>query len=207
MAKAGFSDDVMAVIRAAAPTVGGILGSAIPIPGVGTALGAAAANLAVDALGRALGVEPKPEAINARIEKDLAVINANGSGALVKQADLNLALHRADDIAIAKINANLQVAQMQADNADRANARDHFANKRDWGQIATGASNVIMVGFTLWSVLTGLVDLKDPLVTGFIGIVIGHVFGWYGGQNNFFYGSSKGSQRNGDALRNELAKR
>ncbi|MTW09732.1 hypothetical protein GM658_03880 [Pseudoduganella eburnea] len=39
------------VARAALPTLGGALGSLIPIPGVGTALGAAAGNMAKNALG------------------------------------------------------------------------------------------------------------------------------------------------------------
>ena len=208
MAKASFSDDVMRVIKAAAPVVGGILGSAIPIPSVGSAIGAGVAGMAVDALGKALGVEPTADAINAKIQGEVDEIKASsGEMALRREAALHAKLNSAEDVALARIEADVRIASIKADLENVTNARATFSGKRDWGQFCTGTANVIMVAFTLYCLLTGLVDLKDPLVTGLIGIVIGHVFGWFGGQNNYFYGSSKGSQRNGDTIRNELAKR
>jgi hypothetical protein len=46
----GLAQGLRGIAKAALPTLGGVLGSAIPIPGVGTALGAAAGNMAAGAL-------------------------------------------------------------------------------------------------------------------------------------------------------------
>lgn len=196
---AGFSDEVMQVIRAAAPTVGGILGSAIPIPGVGTALGAAAANMAVDALGKALKVPPTPEAINTKIEEELAVVKGGGQGALLREADLHAKLNSAELVALTKINADLEISKLKVELADVQQARQVFTATKDYTQKAVG---LVIVGAFLVMLAWAMYRVIPPENREFVTLLIGQLSGAFITVVAFFYGSSQGSKRNADTVRN-----
>lgn len=89
--------DVGAVVAPLAPTLGGILGGLIPVPG-GSVLGEWAGRKVAEAL----GVPPTPEAVNnAIVNSDPAAVQAQLAGV--------------ESEAVAKWKAQAEIAQAQAD--------------------------------------------------------------------------------------------
>lgn len=200
---ATLSPQVFDVLSKVAPVLAGAIGSAV-MPGVGTVAGPMLANAAMQALGKTLGVSPTPEAINAKVEGELQAIRKGGSDALLREADLNLQIKQAQDVEFVKIASQERIEAQRLDNEDRANARAAFTATKDYTQKAIAFVVVFgflaCMGYAMWRGMPDgnrdlLLILAGTLTAAFIAVI------------NYFFGSSQGSKRNADTLRNELAKK
>lgn len=203
-----FSPAVAKILRDYAPTAAAVLGN-IVAPGAGGIIAGGLAKVAVEVLtpkaemavqeiGRKLGVDrPTIERINSVI-----LDTVNGKPGAQAPTDLEADLREADQTIALRLAQMAHEEEMaRLDHANTANARLHFAGKLDWGMVGTGTATYLMGAFTLAAIMLGWVDLRDPLVAGVVGIVVGHVMTWVGNQHSFYFGSSSGSKRNGDAVR------
>ena len=163
------------------PSLGTLLGTAFGGPlcaGIGGAVGRTAAS----AIGAALGVPPTPEAIS-------GAIAADPDGARVR---------------LAEIEAD---AKTQADYlADVANARQQTVQLAQAGSsIAWGApvvSVIITLGF--FGVMFLLLFVKQEMPTNvfaLLNILLGVLAALFTQVGNYWLGSSDGSRRNADTIR------
>lgn len=154
-----------------APILGSILGGAIAGP-AGAALGSQAGKL----LAQALGTAPTPEAVQQAIQTDPAAVEK------VKAVE---AAH-ADDL------AELQARLTDTQDARRMQeaAMEHGASAQ-WAPLVVSGLNV--VGFIVVSVIALFHPAgTDPGVALFL---LGVWAGGFAGVNNFWLGSSSGSQK------------
>ena len=202
MAKAGFSDDVLDVLRQAAPTLAGAVTMAIP--GVGPLLAPVMAGLAKEALSKTLGVPPTEAAINEKIEQEMTVVKSGGQGALIRQADLNLALKQAQDVEYQKLLLQTNLDHHKLDNDDRSSARQMFeASSSKMPALLALLSFVALVGYySLPFFIVVRPENREMLMVGQKVLETLTTIGFV-----FWLGSSAGSKRNADSLRNELARR
>lgn len=151
-------------------------------PALGTALGGPLAGAAVGSLAKVLLGDEKAgeDAVAA------AVIGAN--------PDQLLAIKKADqDFALKMEEAGIKLEEVHA--KDRQSAREREAKTGDnWTpRILAG---VIVGGFlaTVYMVLSGYVDgLKDPMIAGMVGTLIGYVSAKADQVVSYYFGSSAGS--------------
>lgn len=151
-------------------------------PALATALGGPLAGVAVAELSKAvLGQE------NAS-ETDLAAAVATGGADVlvkIKEAD------RAFAVRMRELDVDLE----RLHQTDRASARDREARTGDRATPRVLAA-VIVGGFlaTVYMVLAGYVQgLKDPMVAGMVGTLIGYVSAKADQVVSYYFGSSSGS--------------
>lgn len=159
--------------------IGGLAGSAA-IPGVGTALGGsiggALGKAASQAIGAALGVPAEPEAI-------AQAVAANPADAQIKLAQI-------------EAEAQQRIAELQ----DVANARqmlisleqEHSAS----GKAPAILSGVALIGFFVVVGVLFFIRQEIPAsVLSLLSLVVGAQVAGYGQVLNFWFGSTRGSQK------------
>lgn len=165
---------VGSLVGQAAPTIGGILGGLIPVPG-----GALLGQVAGKVLAEALGVPPTPTAVAAAVQ--------NGDPATVQAA-----LSEAE----ARMNAEVEKFKAQMEDVQDARATtvklDAQGSNIRWG--APVISVVIVIGF--FSVMTLLFIVKSdfpPATVTLLNVLFGALIPAFGQVCNYWLGSSAGS--------------
>lgn len=169
-------------------------------PGLATALGGPLAGAAVKVLGdKLLG---KPDASEDEVAAALSSGSLSGEQiTALKLAEQNFALE------MARIDAASNAAAIQ----DTANARQQTVDLAKAGSgIAWGApvvSTMVVTGYfaCIWLLFMRGEDLPDNIAT-LINIMFGALQLAFGSVINYWMGSSNGSKKSGDAIR-EIAQR
>jgi hypothetical protein len=184
--------DVAATVAKVAPILGNIL------PGIGTVAGLGV-GAAASILASALGTDASPDSVMSALKNDPEAL------AKVRQAELD------NQTALAKIAADregaqlaAQLAQNQADAADRASARnlaiedkDHTA--RNLAYLYTFGLFVVIGAHLLMLVLKTPID---PVVLGLISTLEGVLISMVLGSKEFFFGSSSSAVKQQTAITN-----
>lgn len=158
-------------------------------PALATALGGPLAGVAVKQIGNALLGKPDAK------EDEVAAAVAGATPAdLIKLRELD------QQFAEQMANAGIRLEEIAA--ADRASARAREITAHDsWTpRILAG---VIVGGFlaTCYMVLTGYVaGLKDPMVSGIVGTLIGYVSAKADTVISYYFGSSSSSRAKDDVI-------
>lgn len=158
-------------------------------PTIATALGGPLAGVAVSAISEQL--LGRPDGTEAEVATALRV---GGSDALLKLKDAEQAF----TLKLKELDIDLE----RLHQADRANARQREAATGDvWTpRVLAG---VIVGGFLtmVYMVLSGYVEgLRDPLVAGMVGTLIGYVSAKADQVVSYYFGSSAGSAAKTDIL-------
>jgi hypothetical protein len=176
---------VMNVLKTLATAIGGIA------PTIATMLGGPLAGTAVKALAGALGLadnatpEDITKAVGSLSPDQIAMIRKADQEHAEKMEQLGIDLK--------KLNADHEEAMLNAENADRASARQREVAVKDNTPKILAA--LVMIAATLVGVLvlTGQVT-KDPSLAVQVGIVVGYVFSEAKAVLSYYFGSSTGSK-------------
>lgn len=177
----GWQNVVGQLVQLGLPTLGGLVGNLI-VPGLGGAAGSAAGKVAAGAIAGALGVEAKPEAVSAAIQQDPQ--GAAQKLAQIEAQSKDLAAYLAD------------VADARSTTVQLAKAGSNIA----WG--APVVSVIIGVGFFSVMIMLFFVRAEMPSsVFQLLSILFGVLATLFTQVGNYWLGSSEGSRRNADTIR------
>ncbi len=166
------------LLQKSGPTIGGILGGLLPIPG-GSAIGSIVGNAAANILAETFNVPPTPEAIgNAIATGDPAVVQAK-----LSEAEARIAA---------------DVEQFKAALADVQDARETnlkyvgFSSPIQWAPLVV--SIIVVGGFfgTLLILLHGSINFNDTVGQVLL-ILVGSLVSYMNQVVNYWLGSSAGS--------------
>ena len=193
----GVSQRTIDAIRAYAPTAASVVGTVL----TGNPIVGGLAGKAVDALANSINVTGSDDrriTIERVGSKILDVMSGQDTTMTADELRGRLA---GVDAVIAKLIADHAEAQARLDNEDRADARAHFAGKTDWGQILVAVAVILMTGAVIYFVFFKLSEIKDPNVALIAGSVVGAVTTFMTSIVQFWFGSSAGSKRAGETVR------
>lgn len=167
-------------------------------PTIATALGGPLAGMAVNIVGGILGLEGETEQ---EITKSLEKAVLGGS------PDILLKLKQSEQEFILKLE-ELGIERDRLDQLDRASARLREVEVKDWipGTLATVTSLGffgILIYIIGWGIGQGVVP---PEAYGIIGILIGQIGAKTEQVYNYYFGSSAGSRRKNDLLKEQFDK-
>lgn len=186
------------LIASGAPTLGKIIGSALPIPG-GALIGEAAGNL----LARHLGADPNPEAVKEKLEN----LPPEVALAKVRAAEAEAATKWPALAEMAKAQHEAETAQWQATLADIQGARSQTVALAKAGSgIAWGApvvSGLVVVGFIAILVLWIMhpPGTPDQVIT----LLVGSLSTAFGAVVHYWLGSTTGSKSKDNAFADIVA--
>lgn len=167
------------ILGAVAPTLGAALGG--PMGGI------AAKTIATILLGDEAADESKIAAAVAGATPDQLL--------LLKKANLDF------EVKMRELEVDIKRIEMD----DRKSARDREAAIKDWTPRILAA--LIIGGFltSVYMVLAGLVEgLKDPVMSGIVGTLIGYVSAKADQVVSYYFGSSAGSDKKTEAMQNAM---
>lgn len=186
------------LVASGAPTLGKIIGSALPIPG-GALIGEAAGAL----LAKHLGVEAKPAAVNAQLE----ALPPEVALAKIKAAEVEAAAKWPALADMARAQHEAETAQWQATLVDVQSARGQTVELAKAGsRIAYGAplvSALVVSGFIailiLW--IARPPGAPDQVIT----MLVGTLAAAFGAVVQYWLGSSSGSKNKDEAIGSLMA--
>lgn len=167
------------------------LGAVAPL--LARAIGGPVGAVAVNVISAALGIDPSEDAIEKKVQSLTA-------------ADL-ISLRNAEN----QFQKDMKALEIDADKlefGDRANARQREIDAHDpWTPRALAFLTVGAFIFVVYYVLAGKVSsLKDPMVMGLVGTLIGYVSAKADQVVGYYFGSSAGSRAK-DATINQMGKK
>jgi len=171
----------------------GIVGKAAPV--VGTLLGGPAGAAVGGLIASALGTENTPDAVsNALLANPDALVK-------LQELQVNAKVQLQQLEVAAELNRlTAQTAQFSAEAADRDSARKLAATQpNDWVRPTITIIMIAGAVAILGILFSGLLDLRNAVVTGFVGTIIGYWFNELKQVLAFWFGTT------GDTLRQNQA--